>query len=236
MGVSARDHFSQLFVTLACAFVACLLISNIIAGKLIEVFGFVLPAAVILFPVTYIFGDVLTEVYGFERTRLVIWVGFAANALMSAVFLITIALPHPSFWKQQNEYATVLGFTPRVVLASLIAYAVGEFSNSIVMSKLKLVSRGRRLWLRTIGSTLVGQGIDTLIFISIAFAGVAPQRILFEMMAVQFLWKVGYEAAFTPLTYLVVNWAKRREGLDVFDRDVHYNPFRMDLSNGDTRI
>ncbi len=223
---STRD-FSPLYLMITCLFVACLLISNIIAGKIIIVFGFILPAAVILFPITYIFGDVLTEVYGYHRTRLVIWGGFLANLLMALTFTVTLYLPYPGFWKDQAAFQTVLGFTPRLVIASLTAYLFGEFSNSLVMSRLKLFCRGRLLWIRTISSTLVGQAFDTLIFITMAFVGIFSMPVLAGMILAQYVWKVSYEIIATPLTYLVVGWLKRREGIDTYDTGVNYNPFRM---------
>ncbi|RJR20804.1 MAG: VUT family protein [Desulfobacteraceae bacterium] len=219
---------SPVFLILSCFFVTCLLISNIVAGKLIQVFGIVLPAAVILFPLTYIFGDVLTEVYGFKRSRLVIWIGFAANAFMALVFMLVLQLPYPEFWIHQEAYAAVLGITPRIVIASLTAYFVGEFSNSALLSKMKLLTNGRWLWTRTIGSTVVGQGIDTVVFISIVFAGKVPLSLLVSIILAQYVWKVGYEIAATPLTYLLVNWVKRKESLDTFDHGIKYNPFSLE--------
>lgn len=232
--LNSEQKISQPFLFIACLFVACLLISNIIAGKLVQIWGIVLPAAVILFPLTYVFGDILTEVYGFRRARLVIWIGFIANLLMAAVFVVTIALPHPAFWNEQSAFRTVLGFTPRLVAASLVAYWAGEFSNSIVLSKVKILTRGRWLWFRTIGSTLVGEGLDTLLFITIAFAGALPAVVLFEMMLAQYVWKVGYEIAVTPLTYLLVGWLKRKEGLDTFDKGIDYNPFRLEVTGNES--
>ncbi|TCL60302.1 hypothetical protein EDC14_103656 [Hydrogenispora ethanolica] len=220
---------SPLFLLLTSTFVTCLILSNIIAGKLITVFGIPLPAAVILFPITYIFGDILTEVYGFERARLAIWCGFFANLLMAAVFMLTVVLPHPAFWKDQAAYQTVLGFAPRLVLASLLGYWGGEFANSVVLSKMKRLTRGRRLWMRTLGSTAVGEGIDTLVFITIAFWGLMPPPVLGTMILAQYLWKVCYEALATPLTYWAVNRVKRHEGLDVFDDSVSYNPFSLEV-------
>ena len=220
-----RSTFSPLFLVLFAAFLTCLLVSNIIAGKLIEVAGVVLPSAVILFPVTYILGDVFTEVYGFRKTRSVIWIGFAANALMSFVFLCAVALPVPPFFKGQDAYAMVLGMTPRIVAASLVAYWAGEFANSITLSALKKLTKGRFLWTRTIGSTVVGQGLDTALFIAIGFTGLVPTPVLFQMMLAQYLFKVAYEAILTPLTYLIVGRIKRAEGVDAFDRGVAYNPF-----------
>ncbi len=222
-----RDNssFSPLFLSLFGLFLTCLLVSNVIAGRLILVFGQALPSAVILFPITYILGDVFTEVYGFGRTRRVIWAGFAANLLMSLVFLAAIALPAPSFFKDREAYATVLGMTPRIVLASLIAYWAGEFANSITLSLMKKATGGRYLWTRTISSTVVGQGLDTAIFIAIGFAALVPPGVLIQMMVAQYLFKVGYEVILTPLTYLVVGAVKRKEGLDTFDTGTVYNPF-----------
>jgi hypothetical protein len=221
------SSFSPLFLALFALFITCLLVSNIIAGKLIEVGGVVLPSAVILFPITYILGDVFTEVYGFKKTRIVIWGGFAANLLMSLIFMAAIALPPPGFFKDQPAYATVLGMTPRIVAASLIAYWMGEFANSITLSVLKRVTKGRFLWTRTISSTVVGQAFDTAVFIAVGFFGLVPTPVLFEMMLAQYLFKVAYEVLFTPLTYLIVGTIKRREGVDTFDTGVAYNPFRL---------
>lgn len=221
--------YSPFFLFVACLFVTLLLLSNIIAGKLMQVTGLVLPAAVILFPLTYLFGDVLTEVYGYQKARLVIWAGFACNILMALVFLAVIVLPYPSFWTHQDAYATVLGMAPRLVAASLTAYWLGEFSNSTVLSLMKKLTGGRWLWTRTIGSTLVGQGVDTLIFITAAFYGLVPSGVLVQMILAQYAWKVAYETAATPLTYLVVGWLKRVEHEDTFDWGVRYNPFRLEV-------
>lgn len=223
------EGISPLFVVLGCLFVTCLLVSNIIAGKLFVVFGLVLPAGAVLFPLTYIFGDLLTEVYGFKRSRLIIWSGFACNVLMALVFSVVVALPYPAFWEGQGAYATVLGMTPRLVAASLAAYFLGEFSNAVIMSKMKLLTRGRWLFSRTIGSTLVGEGIDTLIFITGAFYGLVPNAVLMQMVLTQYVWKVLYEVMATPLTYVLVGWVKRKENLDTFDRGVRYNPFSLEV-------
>lgn len=222
-------NLSPLFVILAGLFVTSLLVSNVIAGKLIDVFGVVLPAAVVLFPVTYIFGDVLTEVYGFKQTRLVVWLGFAANVFMAVIFTLVVALPHPAFWQHQDAYATVLGVTPRIVLASLLAYFAGEFSNSTVLSAMKKLTRGKWLWTRTIGSTVVGEGVDTLIFIAVVFYGTVPMAVLVKMMLAQYVWKVLYEVLATPLTYAVVRRIKQAEQLDVYDWGVKYNPFSLEV-------
>lgn len=221
------SSFSRLFLILFGLFLTCLLVSNVIAGRLFSIGGIVLPSAVLLFPITYVLGDVFTEVYGFRRTRIVIWTGFAANLLMSLVFLAAISLPVPSFFGDGTAYATVLGMTPRVVAASLAGYWTGEFANSITLSALKKLTRGRLLWTRTISSTIVGQAFDTALFIGIAFVGKVPAERLVPLMLAQYLFKVGYEVVLTPVTYLVVGAVKRREGVDVFDAGVAYNPFGL---------
>ena len=221
------SSYSRLFLSLSVLFVTCLLVSNVIAGRLVSVAGVVLPSAVILFPITYILGDVFTEVYGFRKTRLVIWGGFAANLLMSLIFLAAVALPAPSFFKDREAYAKVLGMTPRIVLASLMAYLAGEFANSIVLSLLKKTTKGKLLWLRTIGSTMAGQALDTALFIAIGFFGSVPVAVLLNMMLAQYLFKVGYEVLFTPLTYLAVRGVKKHENIDIYDTGITYNPFEF---------
>ncbi len=227
-----KYEISPIFLSLTCLFVTCLLISNIIAGKITLILGMTLPAAVIVFPITYIFSDVLTEVYGYERARLVIWIGFVANLLMSLLFIITVILPYPRFWTQQGAYAAVLGLTPRIVGASLVGYFGGEFANSFILSKVKILTKGRWLWVRTIGSTVVGEAIDALLFILLAFLGSLPVAVLFGMIWSQYIWKVSYEILATPLTYKVVGWVKRREQIDTFDYNVIYNPFHLEENHG----
>lgn len=224
-----KNLLSPMFLIIACLFVTGLLLSNIIAGKLITVFGIVLPGAVILFPLTYIFGDILTEVYGFKKARLVIWTGFAANLLMAAVFALVIYLPSPAFFAEQEAFALVLGMAPRVVMASLLGYFIGELTNSFILSKMKVMTRGKWLWTRTIGSTLAGEGIDTAVFITIAFWGLVPNDVLLQMMLFQYIFKVSYEILATPLTYLAVGRLKQIEGLDTYDHDINYNPFRLGI-------
>lgn len=219
---------SPLYYVLSTLFVTSLLLSNITAGKMASLLGLTLPAAVVFFPITYILGDVLTEVYGFYRARLTIWLGFFANLFMVVVFMVTIALPYPDFWTGQEAYRTVLGMTPRLVAASAVAYFAGSFLNSALLSRLKVVTAGRWLWLRTIASTLVGEGADTALFIVTAFGGTMPFNMLANLVLAQYVWKVTYEILVTPLIYLVVGWLKRREKVDVFDHDVSYNPFILD--------
>lgn len=224
---------SPLYFVLSTLFVTSLLLSNITAGKMADLFGLTLPAAVVFFPITYILGDVLTEVYGFHRARLTIWLGFVANLFMVVVFMITVALPYPEFWQGQEAYKMVLGMTPRLVVASTVAYFAGSFLNAALLSKLKVATAGRWLWLRTIVSTLVGEGVDTALFIVIAFWGTMPFNLLTNLILAQYLWKVTYEIVLTPLTYLVVGWLKRREKVDVYDHDANYNPFILDWRRDD---
>ena len=220
-----KEKVSSLFAVLCVIFVTTLLLSNLIAGKIFSVFGVTLPAAVILFPITYIFGDVFTEVYGFRKAKLVIWLGFACNLFAVLVYMITIALPAPVFWENQEAYRTVLGMTPRVLLASFTGYLFGGFSNSIILSKLKVRMKGKKLWVRTISSTIVGEALDTVIFISISFIGTMDFKVLLQMMLFQYLWKVLYEVVLTPLTYWTVGKLKKYEGEDVYDTEISHSPF-----------
>ena len=215
---------SSWFVAIVAIFVTCLITANITAVKLIDLFGFVLPAAIFVFPLSYITGDVLTEVYGYRQARRVIWLGFFCNFVVVAAIWIGQILPSASFWEGQAAYERILGYTPRLLFASFLAYLVGEFANSFVLAKMKIVTRGRWLWLRTIGSTLVGQGLDSSVFITLAFWGTIPGRALSIGIVTQWLAKSIYEAAVTPLTYMVVNFLKRKEGIDVYDRGTRFNP------------
>lgn len=220
-------RYSFYFLVVATVFVTCLVTANMIAVKLIDVFGLILPAAVIIFPISYIVGDVLTEVYGYAAARRVIWLGFFCNLL--AVFAIWAAglLPPASFWQGQSAYEMILGFAPRLLIASFLAYLVGEFANALVLAKLKVATNGRWLWTRTISSTIIGQGLDSLVFITIAFAGIIPLDGMVNAVMGQWGFKVAYEVLATPLTYVVVGWLKRAEGIDVFDRGTDFNPLSM---------
>lgn len=205
-------------------YTVCLLLSNITAGKMWAVTDQItLPAAVILFPVTYILGDIFTEVYGFAKARRLIWLGFALSFFAVVIYLITIALPHPGYWENQPAYEAVMGTTPRVALASFAGYLFGEFSNSIVLSRLKVATKGKHLWMRTILSTVIGEGFDSVIFITISFWGTMDNSVVLQMILFQYLFKVGYEVLFTPLTYLAVNKVKAIEGIDTFDYDTKYS-------------
>lgn len=208
---------STRFVVLAGFFVTALVVSNILAVKLVEISGRIFPAGLVIFPLSYLLGDVLTEVYGFRATRRVIWLGFACNLLAVGAIQIAIALPAAGFWAEnQQAYEDVLGTTWRIFAASLAAYIVGELVNAYVLARMKVATRGRWLWSRTIGSTIVGEGLDSAIFVTIAFAGTGAG--LLNPILTTWAIKVAWEAAATPLTYALANGLKRREGIDVFDR------------------
>jgi len=219
--------YSSWFVLVVALFITCLVAANIIAVKLVDLFGLAVPAAVIIFPVSYILGDVLTEVYGYRQARRVIWLGFLSNLLVVLAIVGAQALPAASFWDGQAAYERILGYTPRILAASFLAYLVGEFANSFVLAKMKIATRGQWLWSRTIGSTLVGQGLDSLVFMTLAFAGTIPSAGLASAVITQWLAKSAYEAVATPLTYLAVNFLKTREGLDVYDHATRFNPFSL---------
>lgn len=217
------------------AFVVILLLSNVIgAGKRAVIdlplvgpwpFG----AGILFFPLSYLLGDVLTEVYGYARARRCIWAGFVAMLFMVAMSMIVVALPPDAGWTGQAAYEQVFGQVPRIVFASICAFWVGEFANSVVLARMKVWTRGRMLWTRTIGSTVVGEGIDSLIFYPVAFWGVAgwPAGTLVKIMATQFVLKVSWEVLLTPLTYVIVGWLKRKEGLDVYDSATDLTPFAL---------
>lgn len=225
--LQTNEGYSHYFIVVVAFFITCLITANIIAVKLISVVGLVLPAAIIVFPISYILGDVLTEVYGYRQARRVIWLGFFCNLILVVAIWLGGLLPAASFWDGQAAYARILGYTPRILVASFLAYLVGEFSNSFVLAKMKIATNGRHLWTRTIGSTLVGQGLDSMVFITLAFAGTIPFSGLFSAIITQWLVKTAYEAAVTPLTYKAVNFLKSREGLDVYDYDTRFNPLLL---------
>lgn len=217
------------------AFVTVLVCSNLIGpAKIAQIdapllgtltFG----AGVLFFPISYVFGDILTEVYGYARSRRVIWTGFAALAFASAMAAVVVSLPPAPFWHNQQAYEIAFGSAWRVSIASLIAFCCGEFVNSFVLATMKLWMAGRRLWMRTIGSTLFGEGVDSLLFYPLAFwgSGIIPDEQLPAVMLAQFVAKVGVEVAFTPLTYRIVAWLKRAENEDYYDRDTDFNPFSL---------
>ncbi len=212
---------------IAGLFVAVLLISNVLGQKIWRLGPLDLSAGLLLFPVSYIFGDVLTEVYGYARSRRIIWIGFFSNALMAALGWVAVRLPASPDWPNQQAFATVVGFVPRVVIASLVAFWAGEFANSYVLAKMKIWTKGRYLWTRTMGSTIVGEALDTALVVVITFFGVMPPLSIVRVSLSMYLIKVAYEAVATPATYAVVNWLKREEGVDMYDRDTDFNPFTM---------
>jgi uncharacterized integral membrane protein (TIGR00697 family) len=222
-----EGRYSHYFVLIVAAFITCLITSNVTAVKLVGVLGLVVPAAIIIFPISYVIGDVLTEVYGYRRARLVIWLGFLCNLTTVLAIWLGQVLPAASFWDGQAAYERILGYSPRLLAASFLAYLVGEFANAFVLAKMKIATRGRWLWTRTIGSTLVGQGLDSLVFISLAFFGTIPGARLLSAVVTQWLAKSAYEAAVTPLTYAVVSFLKRREGMDVYDHGTDFNPLSL---------
>ena len=215
------------FITCAALFVTCLLTANVIAAKLIVVGGLVLTAGIVIFPLSYVLGDVLTEVWGYAAARRVIWLGFACNAVMVLAIWLGGELPAAPFGASQYAYDEVLGLAPRILAASFVAYLVGEFANAFVLAKLKIATGGRWLWVRTIGSTVVGQALDSAVFVTLAFAGSMPGPALAGVVVGQWIFKVVYEAAGTPIVYAVVGWLKAREGVDTYDRETDFNPIRL---------
>ena len=225
--ILGNEKYSIWFVLVVAVFVTSLITANIIAVKLADVGGIVFPTGVVIFPISYIFGDVLTEVYGYKRARQVIWLGFLCNLLTVIAITIAQILPAASFWQGQKAFETILGYSPRLLLASFVAYLFGEFANSIILAKMKILTRGRWLWTRTIGSTIVGEGLDSLVFISIAFFGTIPGSGIFTAILTQWTMKTVYEVVATPLTYVVVRFLKKEEGIDVYDYSTNFNPIKV---------
>lgn len=210
------------------AFVCVLLCSNLIgASKVASVGGFSFGAGVLFFPISYIFGDVLTEVYGYARARRVVWAGIGAMLFATFMSWFILTLPPAEGWPHQAAFETVFGSTWRIVLGSLAAFFCGEFCNSFVLAKMKVATQGKHLWMRTIGSTIVGEGVDTLIFYPLAFYGSWSNELLLTVMLNNYLLKTGWEVVVTPFTYIVVGWLKRAEHEDFFDRNTDFNPFTL---------
>jgi len=230
-GAKYLDAITAIFIT-------ALLVSNVIASKTAVLFGYTIGVGIFVFPISYIFGDVLTEVYGYKRSRRVIWLGFGSVGVASLIFFLTDIAPAAPTYQHQDAFHTILGQSPFILLASVLAYFCGEFCNSYVMAKMKVWTEGEHLWARTIGSTVVGEGVDSLIFYPLAFAlfpmlfgmteAVWATGMLVAVMVNNYFLKVIIEALATPLTYGVVGWLKRAEGLDVYDRDTDFNPFLFD--------
>ncbi len=217
------------FDFLMAAFVCILLCSNLIgASKIATVGGFTFGAGVLFFPISYVFGDVLTEVYGYARARKVVWAGFAALIFASFMSWFVLKLPPAEGWVHQEAFQTVFGSTPRLVLGSLIAFFCGEFCNSFVLAKMKILTKGKALWSRTIGSTIVGEGVDSALFYPIAFYGIWPNDLLVKVMISNYFIKVGWEVVITPFTYIIVNALKRAEGVDHYDTHTNFTPFSLE--------
>ena len=233
--VELKGRDFEYFDFVMAAFVAILLLSNVLgAGKVANVtlpiigdwpFG----AGILFFPLSYVIGDILTEVYGYARARRCIWAGFAGLLFMAMMSWVVVALPPHESWGGQAAYESVFGQVPRIVFASIVAFWCGEFVNSYVLARMKVWTEGKMLWSRTIGSTVLGQGVDSLLFYPLAFLGVFDTRTVIVLMFTQWVLKVAWEALLTPVTYAVVGWLKRKEGVDVFDRGTDFTPFRADL-------
>jgi len=215
---------------ITAVFVTVLILSNIASTKILSLGWFSFDGGTIIFPLAYIFGDILTEVYGYARARRVIWIGFAMNLLMVVVFWIVSNLP-PAFDEfaiaQSSAFNSILDVVPRIVLGSFVAYLFGEFLNSYILAKLKIRTNGKKLWARAIGSTVVGQFVDTTIFLLIAFAGVLPWNLLLIIWVSNYIFKILTEIILLPVTYKVVGWLKRKETVDYYDKDTNFNPLKL---------
>ena len=220
-----KKTVSVLFMFAGILFAICLLIANILATKIILIGPWAAPAGVLIFPIAYIINDVIVEVWGYRKARLIIWSGFAVNILAALFFTLAVAVPAAPFWQNQMAFSSILGSTPRIILASLMAYLIGSFLIAYVMSRVKVLMKGKDFSVRAILSTLVGETADSMIFISIAFAGVLPFKILIGMILTQACIKTVYEILVLPFTIVAVNWVKKVEGVDSYDESISYNPF-----------
>ena len=220
-----KENYSKIFIILGSLNITCLLISNIITIKTINISGLIFTAGDILFPITYILNDVFIDVYGFKKARFIIWISFFCNLLMVIIFGITIALPVDETFEMQSALVNILGSTPRILFASFISFLIGNFANSIVLSKMKVKTKGKYLALRTITSTLIGEGLDTLLFIPIVFIGTLDLKSILFLMIDTYILKVLLEVVLTPITYKVVKFIKRKENVDTFDNEVKYKIF-----------
>jgi uncharacterized integral membrane protein (TIGR00697 family) len=224
-----RRQFKYYDLVMA-SFVTILLCSNLIgAAKVCTVWGFTFGAGVLFFPISYIFGDILTEVYGYARARKVVWAGFSAIIFASFMSFVVVTLPPAMGWNDQRAYEAIFGQTPRIVFASLTAFFAGEFANSYVLAKMKVLTSGRYLWARTIGSTIVGEGVDSLVFYPVAFLGVWDRKLVLTVLVSNYIIKVAWEAIVTPVTYLVVGFLKRAEQEDYYDYDTNFTPFSIEV-------
>jgi uncharacterized integral membrane protein (TIGR00697 family) len=222
-----KHTLSPLYVFFGILFTSCLLISNIISVKLIQVGPWTVTVGIILFPVTYIVNDIVSEIWGYRKARFIIWTGFLMNLLAIIFYSVSVALPASEYWQGQSGFASVLQSTPRLAIASLLAYLTGSFINSMIMSKMKVMSRGKNFSLRAIVSTLFGESCDSLIFITMAFAGTVPFNILLQMMILQVVLKTSYEIVILPVTIRIVKFVREYEKEDVYDEGISYNPFKI---------
>ncbi|HEU0164146.1 MAG TPA: queuosine precursor transporter [Thermomicrobiales bacterium] len=218
---------SPYFLVIVALYVTCLIMANILAVKILHIGPWVADAGTMTFPVAYIVGDILTEVYGYSIARRVIWLGFICNLLAVGMIQIAGAMPADSSWDGGDAYNRIFGSTPRILFASACAYIVGEFVNSYVLARMKIWTNGRFLWTRTIGSTIVGEGLDSVIFVTVAFAGTMSGGLVWQMVYTNWILKTVYETIFTPVTYLVINKLKQIEGVDKFDRGTNFNPLAV---------
>lgn len=225
MSLLESDHRYKYLDAIITLFVVVLVISNIIAGKFFAIGTLRISAAQILFPLTYIFGDIFTEVYGYSASRRAIWYGFFASFLLAGLSYLAVIIPPAPEYTDQAAFATIFKQTGRIVASSLLAYWCGEFANSFTLAKLKLITNGKHLWTRTIGSTVVGQAVDTSVVMFAAFYGTRPVSVILKLIVSGYVIKVVYETLMTPVTYAVVNLLKRTEGADYFDRGTNFNPF-----------
>lgn len=220
-----KENVSKIFLIFTSIYITLILISNILAGRLISICSISLTGAVMVFPFTYILSDIFTEVYGFNKNKKIIWLSFMCNLVMVLVFMTVLKLPYPDTFKSSEEYNLVLGTTPRNLVASLAGFLFGNFLNSIILSKLKVVTKGKFLALRTITSTIFGEAIDTIIFITIAFWGQLSNEILVHMIINQAIFKILIEVIATPITYKIINKVKKIENEDIYDNNIQYNIF-----------
>lgn len=222
-----KNHVSIFFMLAGILFTTCLLLANILAIKIIQIGPWAAPAGVLIFPLAYILNDVIAEVWGYRKARLIIWSGFVMNLLMVLFFSLAIAMPSAAFWTDQPIFAKIIGSTPRIVLASILAYLSGSFLNAFIMSRMKIYHQGRKFGVRAIVSTIAGETVDSFLFITVAFAGVFPVKALVVMIITQALMKTIYEILVLPFTTMIVVWVKKYENQDVFDDSVSYNPFKI---------
>ena len=223
--MAEKKESFKYYSIISTLFVATLMISNVVATKLFSLGPLILAGGILIFPITYIFGDILTEVYGYSRSRRIIWTGFFSLIFMAFIFWIVGLLPPAPTWQNQDAYLLILGLVPRIVLASIIGYWAGEFTNSFVLAKMKLLTKGKHLWARTISSTIAGEGVDTALFVLIGFYGAVSGTILLVAILSSYIFKVAYEVAATPITYKIVGFLKKAEGIDHYDYNTKFSPF-----------